>query len=121
MPRHIGRLNELGAKVVHGCDCARYSVPTRSFSLSTNSSTVMESHARLLNLKSPGRRRVIQGALVLALIYISADRGAQEPITALAVRSLTCLSRIRSTLQEHTQMGPPRLVAGGTSIGIRKV
>ena len=55
------------------------------------------------------------------LISISASRGAHEPISALAVRLLTCLSRIRSTLQEHTQMGLPRLVAGGTSIGIRKV
>ena len=60
-----------------------------------------------------------------------ANRGAQELITALAVRSVTSLSRTRSMLQEHTQMELPRLVAGGTLIsfqpfikhliGIRKV
>jgi hypothetical protein len=96
-------------------------VTSRSLSLSTNSSIIVGSHARLPNLTFPGRRRVTPAAQVFKLISTSAIRGIQEPITALAARSATFLSRIRAMLQEHTQMEPPRLVAGGTPIDIRRV
>ena len=79
------------------------------------------SHARLPNITFPGRRRVTPEAQVFVLISTSAIRGIQEPITALAARSATFLSRIRAMLQEHTQMELPRLVAGGTTIDIRRV
>ena len=78
------------------------SVTSRSLSLSTNSSITVGSHARLPNLTFPGRRRVTPEAQVFVLISTSAIRGIQEPITALAARSATFLSRASAQCFRNT-------------------